>query len=138
MWGLEWFRAIWGVQKAFVQISSIACFALGESPKGSGGNPPCQGTDVTTVTDIPPPRENITKIIRPEYFCVIFGGRLQQNCVITKKLIPQELFCVIGDRRDLRLVHDELREIYVAPKKIFLREFYCVIDYAKPSQSPRK
>ena len=22
----------------------------------------------------PPPRENITKIIRPEYFCVIFGG----------------------------------------------------------------
>ena len=23
---------------------------------------------------LPPPRENITKIIRPEYFCVILGG----------------------------------------------------------------
>ena len=46
--------------------------------------------------------------------------------VITKKLIPQELFCVIGDRRDLRLVHVELRDIYVTPGEnnsqiIFLR-----------------
>ena len=73
----------------------------------------------------PPPRENITKIIRPEYSCISSGGRLQQNCVITKKLIPQELFCVIGDRRDIRLVHAELREIYVTPKKIFLRYFFA-------------
>ena len=88
--------------------------------------------------DFPPPPKNITKIIRPECFCVIFGDGYGKICVITKKLIPQELFCVIGDRRDLRLVHVELREIYVTPKKIFLREVFCVIDYEKPSQSPRK
>ena len=93
---------------------------------------PCAPAEAT------PPPENITKIIRPEYFCVILGGGYGKNCAITKKLIPQELFSVIGDSRDLRLVHVELREIYVTPKKIFLREFFCVIDYAKPSQSPRK
>ena len=32
----------------------------------------------------PPPRENITKIIRPGYFCVIFGDGYGKICVITK------------------------------------------------------
>ena len=81
----------------------------------------------------PPPRE---KIIRPEYFYVILGGGYGKNYVITKRLIPQELFCVIGGCRDLRLFHVELREIPVTPEKIILREFFCVIDYAKVSQSP--
>ena len=45
-----------------------------------------------------------------------------------QELIPQELFCVIGGCRDLRLFHVELHEIYVSPD---------VIDYAKVSQSPR-
>ena len=85
----------------------------------------------------PPPRNHYENN-SPRIFLCNFGGRLRQNCVITKKLIPQEVFSVIGDRRDLRLGHVELREIYVTPKKIFLREFFCVIDYAKPSQSPRK
>ena len=53
-------------------------------------------------------------------------------------MIPQNLFCVIGGCRDLRLFHVELREIYVAPEKILLREFFCVIDCAKLSQSPPK
>ena len=35
-----------------------------------------------------------------------------------QELIPQELFCVIGSCRDLRLFHVELREIYVTPEKI--------------------
>ena len=85
-----------------------------------------------------PSREKITKIIRPEYSYVILGGRLRQNYVITKKLVPQELFCVIGGCKDLRLFHVELREIYVTPEKIILREFFCVIDYVRVSQSPRK
>ena len=93
----------------------------------------------TTVTVIhyPPPRKYYENN-SPRIFLCNFWGRLRQNCVITKKLIPQELFCVIGDRRDLRLVHVELREIYVTPKKLSLGEIVFVIDYAKPSQSPRK
>ena len=86
----------------------------------------------------PPPRRKYYENNLPTICLCNFWGRLRQNCVITKKLIPQDLFCVIDDRRDLRLVNVELREIYVTPKKIFLREFVCVIDYAKPSQSPRK
>ena len=85
----------------------------------------------------PPPRKYYENN-SPRIFWCNFGGRLRQNRVITKKLIPQEFFCVIGDRRDLRLVHVELREIYVNPKKIFLGEFFCAIDYAELSQWPRK
>ena len=44
------------------------------------------------VVTPPPPGEKITKIIRPEYFYVILGGGYGKNYVITKKLIPQELF----------------------------------------------
>ena len=44
-------------------------------------------------------------------FLCNFGGRLRQNYEISKKLIPQDLFCVIGGCRDLRLFHVELREI---------------------------
>ena len=80
------------------------------------------------------PGENITKIIRPEYFHVLFGGRPWQNYVIDKKLIPQELFCVLSSCRDLRLFHVELRAIYVTSKKVILRELFCVIGYAELSQ----
>ena len=72
---------------------------------------------------LPPPRKHYENN-SPRVFLCNFWGRLRQNCVITQKLTPQALFCVIDDRRDLRLVHVELREIYVTPKKIFLRE--CV------------
>ena len=51
-------------------------------------------------------------------------------------LIPQEEFGVIGDCRDLRLFHVELREIYITPREIILRELFRVIAYAKLSQSP--
>ena len=71
----------------------------------------------------PPPKYYQNNL--PRIFLCNFWGRLRQNCVITKKLIPQELFCVIGDRRDLRLVHVELREIYVTPKKYFSENFLC-------------
>ena len=72
----------------------------------------------------PPPPRKYYENNSPRIFLCNFWGRLRQNCVITKKLIPEELFCVIGDRRDLRLVHVELCEIYVTPQKIFLREFF--------------
>ena len=80
--------------------------------------------DMLGTRNTPPPQKYYENN-SPRIFLCNFGGRLRQNCVITKKLIPQELFCVFGDRRDLRLVHVELREIYVTPKKIFLREFFA-------------
>ena len=70
------------------------------------------------VCNTPPPRKYYENNSHRIFLCN-FWGRLRQNCVITKKLIPQELFCVIGDRRDLRLVHVELRGIFVTPKKYF-------------------
>ena len=76
-------------------------------------------------TSTPPPPRKYYENNSPRIFLCNFGGRLRQNCVITKKLILQELFCVIGYRRDLRLVHVELREIYVTPKKTFLRGFFA-------------
>ena len=65
-------------------------------------------------------------------------GRLRQNCVIAKKRIRRELFCVIGTCRDLRLFHVELREVYTTPEKPILRELFCVIDCTKLSQSSQK
>ena len=85
----------------------------------------------------PPPQKHYENNL-PRIFLCNFWELLRQNCVIIKKLIPQEIFCVSGDRRDLRLFHVELREIFVTPKKRFLREFFCVIDYVKSSQPPRK
>ena len=81
--------------------------------------------------DLCPPPGKYYENTSPRIFLCNFWGRLWQNCVITKKFIPQALFCIIGDRRDLRLFHVELRDIYVTPKRIFLRDFFCAIDYAK-------
>ena len=57
------------------------------SPKGQGqttaiyckngefqSDPVCTDPVQNFPTRTPPPRENITKIMRPEYSCVIFGG----------------------------------------------------------------
>ena len=85
-----------------------------------------------------PPGENITKRTCPEYFNVILGGDHGKNYVITKKLIPPKLFCVICGRWDNRLFPIELPEIYVIFEKIILREIFCVADYAELSQWPRK
>ena len=60
-----------------------------------------------------PVGENVTKESAQNIF---MHGRLRQNYVITKKSIPQELFCVIGGCRDLRLFHVELRD------RMFLRK----------------
>ena len=75
----------------------------------------------------PPPPRKYYEMNSPRIFLCNFwggGGGLRQNCVITKKLIPQDFFCVIGDRRDLRLAHVELRKIYVTPKKYFSENFW--------------
>ena len=83
------------------------------------------------------PLENITKMIHPKYIYVILGS-VTANYVITKKSIPQELFCVVGGCRDLRLFHVELRDIHAPPENILFRELLAAIGYEKLSHSPRK
>ena len=72
----------------------------------------------------PPPRVTPNENNSPRVVLRSFYGRLRQNYVITKKCIPQELFCVLSGCADLRLFHVDLREIYVTPEKIILREFF--------------
>ena len=79
---------------------------------------------------------SIKYIIRPEHFYVVLEcGQLRQKYRNYQEFIPQEQFCVISGCRDLRLFHVEEREMYVTLEKITLRELFCVIDYAKVSQS---
>ena len=75
--------------------------------------------------------ENATKIIHPEHLRVIFEGDHSKTCLISEKLIPQEFFCIIGGRRDHRLFHVELRDMFVTLEKTILTELFCVIDHAK-------
>ena len=53
--------------------------------------------------------------ICPEYVCAILGVITAKLHNYPLNLIPQERFCVIGGRRDRRLFHVELREIFVTP-----------------------
>ena len=141
----------------------------------------------------PPPQRKHYENNSPRIVLCNFWGRLRRNYIITKKLTPRELFCVVSGCRDLcifqkylalkrafqpgtkyvfkafsggtkvapgtvplrnlrgtsqqacfenpedlRLFHVEVREIYATPEKIILRKFFCVIDYANLSHSPRK
>ena len=65
----------------------------------------------------PPPRGKYYENNSPTSLLSTSGGRLRQNYVIAKKPTVQELFCVIGSCRDLKLFHVELHEIYVTPER---------------------
>ena len=87
----------------------------------------------------PPPPVKVLQKNFAEYVYVILGVPwLQQNYVITKKLNFRELVCIVGGCKDLRFFHAELRDMYVTPEKRIRREFFCIVDYAKLSQSTRK
>ena len=64
----------------------------------------------------PPPQKYYEKNSLAVVLCN-FGGRLRQDYVITKRPIPQEIFCVLSGCRDLRLFHAEVRHIDVTPEK---------------------
>ena len=150
-WGVRhitmwWFWPYWYTNPHMEPGQGVAFAPAVVSPQGeSGGDPPASslvpafhgrrrarrgGQSLSTscpkcckklLCVYPPPPGKYYENNSPRIFLCNFWGRLRQNCVITRKLIPQELFCVIGDRRHLRLVHVELREIYVTPGKIILR-----------------
>ena len=65
-----------------------------------------------------PPRRKYYENNSPRIVLCNSGGAITaKNYVITKKLVLQKLFCVIGGRWDNRLFHIELRKIYVTFEK---------------------
>ena len=85
-------------------------------------------------TTPPPLAENIARTIRPEHCHAILESGYGKITYLPKKLTPQELSCVIGGCRDLRLFHVELRKIYLTPDKIILRELFCAIGSCELSE----
>ena len=53
----------------------------------------------------------------PRIFLCDLLGSTTAKYVITKKAIPQKLYCVIGGCRDLKLFHVELCEVYATPEE---------------------
>ena len=102
-------------------------------------------------TPPPPPRENITKIIRTEYFCVISGAvtaklrnyqEINSPRIILRNWRPQRpQTCPCWVTRNLRnsqenisqiiILRNWLRETVAITPKIIPQEFFCVSNFLR-------
>ena len=81
----------------------------------------------------------VLQMCHPKSLCNFARGQLQNNYVMSTKLVAQELFCVIGGLQRPRTLPCWATRNLRNSRENHSQILFCgVIDYAKLSQSPRK